>query len=214
MNRFVIKRGDKYVYFDKKHRVVLTTLLSKADLWDYSKAVLTIENSIPKKERSHYQVVELSQKENNIVKKQEKVNVSSGSSQTYTVSELCDNFQILAEGIDKLLPHLSDCKTEFSRRLSETDMKICDILHRLETPKGNGSEFNACEMFKLADLLRKLRRERRIIKNNIAKIDCLLSVVKTNENVSQLDVQFKKIESAKYHPRILTELFSEEVGSC
>lgn len=206
MNKFVIKKGEVYVKFDKRHHVVLTTMQSQASLFDYSKAVMTIENSIPKKERKLYEVVELTDKEMKFVSKKNLL-VSTSMMEQTSISKLCDDFSNLCSGFVQVAPYLNECKTEFAKRLSTVDTKLCDVLHRLEMPKDNGSEFNACEMYKLSSLLRDLRRERREIKNNLLKVDCLLSIVKNDTSTSEIDKQFSKIDNSTYKPRILTGLF-------
>lgn len=203
MNKFVIKKGCQYVKFDKKHRVVLTTI-SKADLFDYPKAVSLIENSIAKKERKFYEVIELSPSEMKSINKDE---IASTTVKTQiSISEICDNFEELCFGLPKVIPNLQECKAEFVKRLSLVDMKLSDILHRIEKPKDNGKEFNASEMYSFAKMLRDLRRERRVIKNNLLRINCLLGIVKQDTN-TPLDEQFSKITNSIYKPRVLTDLF-------
>lgn len=204
MNKFVIKKANSYVKFDNKHRITLTTVANQATLFDYSKAVSIIENSIPKRERKKYLIREFSNKETNT---NSECLASTTIRDKESIQEICDNFQTWSSGIDKLLPNLKLCKEEFVKRLSIADIKLSDILHRLEKPKDNGKEFNACEMYQIASMLREIRRERRVVKNNIAKIDVLLSMLKTNIESTDVEKQFERIDNSQYKPRILKDLF-------
>lgn len=206
MNKFVIKKGNKYVKFDRRHRITLTTISSQATLFDYSRAVATIENFIPKRERKSYEVVELTDSEMKFMSKGNQL-ASTTVQEHMNITELCNHFGDLCYGFVQVAPYLNECKAEFSRRLSTVDIKLSDVLHRLEVPKDNGSEFNACEMYKLSSLLRDLRRERREIKNNLLKVECLLSVVKHDSDISSIESQFAKIDNSGYKPRILKDLF-------
>ena len=100
---------------------------------------------------------------------------------------------------------------ELSHRESQVDCAISDILHYIEF-----NNFNACQGYKLANMLKQYRMERREIKCEQQQIDILLSNTLKSISSESVKKRFNDIEvssycSKKYKPKVLVELFERGV---
>lgn len=94
-------------------------------------------------------------------------------------------------------------------KLSNTDKEICDILHEIEL-----TSFNACEGWKMAKEIQRLRQERRIFKDNEENFTLINSSIgHLKRSVSSFKKELKRVElkqeeniHRKYTPRIRTDL--------
>lgn len=202
MKQYVIKKGETFVAFDNHHRITLTTRIENASKFDWTRANTIIRTQIKKRERNLYFIEEIEVSNdslNAIANEQDNLD-------TINMQDVFDNFQDYFQGIQKILPHINKCKEEFLNRLSDVDTRQSDLLHRIEMPKDNGKEFNASEMYKLCSQLRDVRRERRVIKSNLRRINLLLSSV-TQFDCETFNNGLPSIDEPVYNPRILKELF-------
>ena len=100
---------------------------------------------------------------------------------------------------------------ELSHKESQIDCTINDILHYIEF-----NNFNACQGYKLANMLKQYRIERREIKCEKQQIDILLSNTLKSISSESVKKRFNDIEvssycSKKYKPKVLVELFKRGV---
>lgn len=100
---------------------------------------------------------------------------------------------------------------ELCHKESYVDCAISDILHYIEF-----NNFNACQGYKLANMLKQYRIERREIKCEKQQIDILLSNTLKSISSESVKKRFNDIEvssycSKKYKPKVLVELFKRGV---
>lgn len=113
-------------------------------------------------------------------------------------AEYLAHFTYLVEG-------LKDYKEELTKKHSDIDQKICDVLHYIEL-----CETDANEAADLVELLRVCRENRRDIKDELQRIEYFQNNFGTNANVTKAKQALKSIkglETRKYKPRKYEELF-------
>lgn len=113
-------------------------------------------------------------------------------------AEYLTHFTYLVEG-------LKDYKEELTKKHSDIDQKICDVLHYIEL-----CETDANEAADLVELLRVCRENRRDIKDELQRIEYFQNNFGTNANVTKAKQALKCImglETRKYEPRKYEELF-------
>lgn len=113
-------------------------------------------------------------------------------------AEYLTHFTYLVEG-------LKDYKEELTKKHSDIDQKICDVLHYIEL-----CETDENEAVDLVELLRVCRENRRDIKDELQRIEYFQNNFGTNANVTKAKQALKSIkglETRKYKPRKYEELF-------
>lgn len=113
-------------------------------------------------------------------------------------AEYLTHFTYLVEG-------LKDYKDELSKKHSDIDQKICDVLHYIEL-----CETDENEAADLVELLRVCRENRRDIKDELQRIEYFQNSFGTNANVTKAKQALKcikSLETRKYKPRKYEELF-------
>ena len=113
-------------------------------------------------------------------------------------AEYLTHFTYLVEG-------LKDYRNELSKKHSDIDQKICDILHYIEL-----CETDDNEAADLVELLRVCRENRRDIKDELQRIEYFQNNLGTNANAAKAKQALKCIkglETRKYKPRKYEELF-------
>ena len=125
-------------------------------------------------------------------------NVASYDLSEMDWAEYLTHFTYLVEG-------LKDYREELSKKHSDIDQKICDILHYIEL-----CETDDNEAADLVELLRVCRENRRDIKDELQRIEYFQTGFGTNANVTRAKQALKSIkglETRKYKPRKYEELF-------
>ena len=125
-------------------------------------------------------------------------NVASYDLSEMDWAEYLTHFTYLVEG-------LKDYREELSKKHSDIDQKICDILHYIELCETNDNEATD-----LVELLRVCRENRRDIKDELQRIEYFQTGFGTNANVIRAKQALKSIkglETRKYKPRKYEELF-------
>ena len=125
-------------------------------------------------------------------------NVASYDLSEMDWAEYLTHFTYLVEG-------LKDYREELSKKHSDIDQKICDILHYIEL-----CETDENEAADLVELLRVCRENRRDIKDELQRIEYFQNSFGTNTNVTKAKQALKSIkglEKRKYKPRKYEELF-------
>lgn len=119
------------------------------------------------------------------------------------------DWTIYLQNFVSLASHTAAYKEELVQKQSVTDMKICDILHFIELYEAD--EDKALE---LVDMLRMYREERRDIKDELVKLDLFQKSIGTSVNITKAKdsiKQMEKLETRKYTPRQLPEIFENSV---
>lgn len=108
-----------------------------------------------------------------------------------------------------LVESLKNYREELGKRHSETEQKICDILHYIEL-----CETSDEEAIDLVELLRVCRENRRDIKDELQRIEYFQNNFGTTANVvkvKQVLKSIKGLETRKYKPRKYDELFENGI---
>ena len=130
-------------------------------------------------------------------------NVTSYELSEMDWAEYLTHFTYLVEG-------LKDYREELSKKHSDIDQKICDILHYIEL-----CETDDNEAADLVELLRVCRENRRDIKDELQRIEYFQNNLGTNANAAKAKQALKCIkglETRKYKPRKYEELFENCAG--
>ena len=125
-------------------------------------------------------------------------NVASYDLSEMDWAEYLTHFTYLVEG-------LKDYRDELSKKHSDIEQKICDILHYIELCETDDNEATD-----LIELLRVCRESRRDIKDELQRIEYFQNSFGTNTNVTKAKQALKSIkglEKRKYKPRKYEELF-------
>lgn len=125
-------------------------------------------------------------------------NVASYDLSEMDWAEYLTHFTYLVEG-------LKDYREEMSKKHSDIDQKICDILHYIEL-----CETDEKEAADLVELLRVCRENRRDVKDELQRIEYFQNNFGTNANAAKAKQALKCIkglETRKYKPRKYEELF-------
>jgi hypothetical protein len=98
-------------------------------------------------------------------------------------------------------------KEELSKRYSDVDKEISDLLHYVEL-----YDITDDEGLQAVDMLKDARQRRRDIKDELSRADFFQKMIGTSANVAKARgflTELKKLDTRKYHPRQLKELFSD-----
>lgn len=104
---------------------------------------------------------------------------------------------------------ISNYEEELRNKLSDIDMKLCDILHYIEL-----CETDYKENVELVELIRVCRESRRDIKDEIYRVECFQNNLGTKANATKANQALKNMASLKtrkYTPRKFGELFKKSV---
>ena len=122
---------------------------------------------------------------------------------TYDLSEM-DWAEYLTHFTD-VTSGINDYREELAKKHSDTEQKICDIMHYIEF-----CDTTEEEAVDLVELLRVCRENRREIKDELQRIEYFQSNLGTSANIAKAKQALKSIkslETRKYTPRKYEELF-------
>ena len=186
---FIIKCGDNFVVRQPNNAFYINTDKEKALIFETEQKANNVMRTLPKLMREKgTQLIEIENKEtiNNQYIPVDLENVKT------LICGLSDQFKIMQGNKDWLI-----------EMESKIDQEISDILHYIEF-----YPFSACDGYKLAKELKTLRLKRRDVKNQLEAINIInchtcnmLADGRTNKALCG-------IESKKYAPRVLTEMFA------
>lgn len=127
-----------------------------------------------------------------------------------TTEEFLVNMKQFFDGIDKV-------KANLEQEISRVELERNDLLHELELAK-----LNAVEMSQVAKKLREVLKERRVYKDELAKVMTLKGftdkynnklivgdIIQVLKNLRTLE---KNNETRKYNPRVIKELKCAEAN--
>lgn len=117
----------------------------------------------------------------------------------------------LLQDIENLFMNLDDVKLELERKIGQKEAEQDDYLHELELAKLNG-----IEIMKVANLITKTRKERRILKRKLKLVNSLKGYTdlfinkgiightrQAIKNIENLEIYF---ETAEYEPKVVKDL--------
>lgn len=126
---------------------------------------------------------------------------------TYDLSEM-DWVEYLTHFI-YVASAVKNYRDELTKKHSDIDQKICDILHYIEL-----CETNSAEAVDLVELLRVCHENRRNIKDELTRTEYFQSNFGNSANVAKANQVLKSIkglETRKYKPRKYDELFENAI---
>ena len=189
-----------YFYYDENNFPSMTYDPQKADYFEHEKACNILNNSISPAERKHWLLMKYT------VRNAAPDTAVNELDEIESDSEILKELIIISRAADRLIRYIS----ELDEKLSEIDKQQCDVLHFIEK-----YDLNACDGFKAYKLLKEIRMERRVIKNEIRKAQLLNKEDLRKMDLSNLAVKMSEQDKhTDYTPRILTELFDlRETGT-
>jgi hypothetical protein len=113
-------------------------------------------------------------------------------------SEFVNYYIFLAGGV-------TGYREELSKRHSDVEKEICDLLHYVEL-----YDLSDEEGLKAMDMLKDARQRRRDIKDEISRTEFFQRMIGTSANVAKARgflTEMKKLDTRKYFPRQLKNLF-------
>lgn len=125
------------------------------------------------------------------------------NSASYDLSEM--DWQEYLTHFTYIVEGLKDYKDELSKKHSDIEQKICDVLHYIELCETDNND--AAD---LIELLKVCRENRRDVKDELQRIEYFQTSIGTNTNAVKARQALKYInglETRKYKPRKYEELF-------
>lgn len=108
----------------------------------------------------------------------------------------------IKEDVISFRKRLEDELDSLSEQLSDVDKEKEDVIHYIEF-----NTLNACQGYKIYNLLHEIMQDRREIKNKFRCVQSLLS----NFNTITLNLDLKQNEPLSYTPKALPTLFTEGI---
>ena len=99
-------------------------------------------------------------------------------------------------------------KEKLQADLSETELLIIDLMHFIEI-----YEYDDRKALEIMERIREAREKRRIIKNEIFRVDCFRNAIGSNANAAKVKEALKQIhgkENGSYRPRVDGSLFEHQ----
>jgi hypothetical protein len=193
VDQYVISDGDKYSYREKSGRWSFTTDIKKADKFIHSKAQNILECQFSKKERINLKIEKYIKDKPILV---EVVKEILRKEYEFDFNNISTDFQ-------KFYSNLLKYRTKIKIELEDIEKEKCDLEHYIEfSRKASGSDG-----YKMYRDYRDCRVRRRELKNESLRIDILLESKPENFADGNASRRLAGIETQKYEPRILKELF-------
>lgn len=195
---YIITNGTEYIMKDRKGKYVTIRNAAMADEFTKETAHKILHNQIAKRIRATMRIEKV---DDGKTKELPETDTHS----TVVEFEISDNIQVWIDKLSDLNGLAVDANTrknELTSQLTIVDKKLSDVLHYCEF-----TTLNACQGFKLYKMIRDLRQERRMIKNELEVVNFILGKKITDSVSEEAQKLIHNIQTKRYEPRILTELF-------
>lgn len=200
MAQYVITDGTRYIFKNRQGKYVPVSNESMADIFSRKQAEGILNNSLPKPLRKVFYVEKTDDPPDDI--KQVTREALSTASERLNDS---GNIQIWIDkvtNLNGLASEASQRQEYLIKQLSLVDREISDCLHYIEFCK-----LNAAQGYKAYKLIKERRIRRRMIKNELKVIDCILDKKIGDSILNEVNDIIKKMDNRTYKPRELEELF-------
>ncbi len=215
---YYVKCGRSFLRRNRNGKYILTKNILFADGFDSEwEAKRVINNNISPRERKKYCAVYHDEKTEN-----PDISITNAAS-AKTVENLIEKLDNIDTAVDS--DRLQDIKSEVERikqfaenseqriielnfLLSDVDKEIVDIQHYIEL-----SDLDETECYPIYNMLRGKFRKRRKIKNEMYILGQVKGCQIDTSSMGALLTVITQIETQKYTPRKLTELFKDMNGS-
>lgn len=178
-----------------------TNQSNAAKFKDASKAWRVLISQVPKKKRDGWQITEfISTKKQ---KESERIKVDLQPPQS--VDEGFD-WNKVKDDIENSFSKIISYKERLNTSLNRVEEELCDCEHACEFFK-----CDAAKGYKLYSMIRERRIERRFLKNELWRANAVLGMSYSDIANGEIESAFAEIEQQSYEPRILKELFEENL---
>lgn len=192
--KYLIEHVDGgYLYRTVTSRWERTQNISRATRLTYEKAQNVIQNSISSPMRKFWKITEDQE-------------ISPSPQQNTFDSFDSFDWEEISHAQQILFRDLYAYKENLKNDLSAVDQEICDIYHYIEF-----YTLDAAKGYKAYRMLKDRLLRRRNIKNEMAKVESFLSSSSKDFSSGHTEQQIHKIDHCSYTPRILSELFQNEL---
>lgn len=188
---YVIKIGKNYIGRGTSGKFVEVSDINKAIQAPLHKVNNVLKNCIEPTLRSKCKVIDV----NSIAPETFKV-----VKQHSTNSSMFDEVMTKLQEIN--VSGFNETHDTLSQKLSLIDQEITDIQHYIEF-----NRLNAAEGYKAFKMLQDRLLQRRVIKNDMVKMQVLSSAKVSDIFDGTLDKNLKEATNRTYRPRVLPELF-------
>lgn len=196
---YVIKIGKNYIGYDKDGKYAEVSNINDAIQAPLHRLTNIVNNSISPTLRKNCKVVTTDSIKVTsvpvVTTATKKVTVFSGMSTFDSTLTKLKSADIVS------FTHEYDA---LNKKLSTIDSEVSDIEHYIEFNK-----MNAAEGYKAFKMLQDKLLERRVIKDDYTKFQMLASAKVSDIFDGTLDEKLSALDSRKYTPRVLKELFKD-----
>ena len=183
---YIIDYQQNYYRMNDENQLVMVKDKQEADIFSFNEATMKINEG---RKSKFYSTISV-----------EEVEYENSRIEDVDWLEYIEDFR-------KLVSESDAYKNKLSDKLSEVDLKICDIMHYIEL-----YEVSDAEKIYLMNLLQEYRDERRQIKDLYNCLEFFQNSIGTTQNAGKAKEaikSIKKLDTRKYIPRMLPELFEE-----
>lgn len=203
-----ISNQSRYIQYDKYGKMGITNRREKATRFsDSGKAWRILTTQMPKKKRDGWMVV--SYEEKLITPADEESNSSQrfrADIDTSSVSDETFDWEKVRSNITESFSEIIAYKERLSAKLNQIEAELCDCEHACEFFKCDASHG-----YKLYAMIRERRIKRRFYKDELRKANSVLSMSYSDIANGGIENAFKEINEQTYEPRVLKELFDDQL---
>ena len=199
MSQYIITDGSRFIYRNHANKYVPTPSEAMADIYTKKQAENIYNRSLPKALKSVFHLEKYDtppqgiKQINPLIPHNTKITVHSDNVECWI-----DKISTLNGLADEALHR----KDELTQQLSTVDQELSDIFHYIEF-----CNLNAAQGYKAYKLIKDRRIKRRTIKNELEVVTAILNKKIGDSIEDEISKLVDDLETRKYEPRILKELF-------
>lgn len=206
MSGFIIAKtseSDRFFAYDKSKKLYITNKKEKAAWFpDAGKAWRVLNNQVPKKKRGEWTVTTYDTEEAIVCPSQDRrykaiIDMSAIKEQGEV------NWKDVSRELEKTYSTLISYGEKLTLKLSQVDAELCDLEHYCEFFK-----CNAADGYKIYAMIRERRISRRYYKDELRRVNTILSLNNREVASGKIKEVFKEIDEQTYVPRALKEMFT------
>lgn len=192
--------SNRFIMAYHRRPVEITNNIEKATIFpSLEHAENFVSNQLPKRIRGIWIPIETDKKFPGQTQEKLHINLNHDLNNLFDWEGVVNSVQ---NSFAKLLEYKSDLIAELNRINEE----LCDCVHACEFYK-----LDAAKGYKIYKMIRERRVRRRFLKDELAKISCVLEMPHLELISGKLQEKFRSIENQHYEPRVLKELFEDDL---
>lgn len=199
MSQYIITDGSRFIYRNHANKYVPTSSEAMADIYTRKQAENIYNRSLPKALKSCFYLEKYDTPPEGI--KQADTSITYNTKNTVH-SDNIDRWLHKINSLNGLADEALHRKDELTQQLSAVNQELTDIFHYIEF-----CNLNAAQGYKVYKLIKDRRIKRRTIKNELEIVTAILSKKIGDGIESEISKIVDDLETRKYEPRILKELF-------